>query len=232
MSRFLGFCGDIHGELNKLVWSLVEKHKLSSGSIIIAGDFGVGFGRPKAMDVLYAGIKKRLENNDITLYVVRGNHDDPGWFDGEHDYPRIKFLKDHEPVMIEGKLIYPIGGAVSVDQEERRLWNLEAQSYGSRKRYWWPNEGIVQKTTELPDRVDIIVSHEAPLSFDPVIVRKLEDLDLWNKIIESRKYLDYVLREVNCTRWYHGHYHKSSSGSFGDILYRGLNIDEIVILYE
>ena len=230
--RFLGFCGDIHGELKKLIWSLVERYKLSSGSLVVAGDFGAGFGRPGAMDVLYSSVKNRLENNDITIYVVRGNHDNPDWFDGQHDYPRVKFLKDHEVIEIEGKTIYPIGGAVSVDQEDRKSWNSEAEAYGSSKRWWWKDEIIEQKMVGLPERVDIIVSHEAPLYFEPVVVREIQNLTIWTKILESRKYLDYVLNEVKCSKWFHGHYHTSSSGSFGDVLYRGLDIDEIVVLYE
>ena len=81
--RFIGFCGDIHGELKKLVWLLVEKYKLSNGSVIVAGDFGAGFGRPRSMEVLYNSVRKKLEKADIMIYVVRGNHDDPSSFDGD-----------------------------------------------------------------------------------------------------------------------------------------------------
>lgn len=228
--RFLGFCGDIHGELKKLVWLLTEKYKLYNGSIIVAGDFGVGFGRPGSLDVMYQGVSEKLEKHDITIYVVRGNHDNPEYFDGQHDRSRLKFLEDHKVYTIEGKEIYPIGGAVSIDRNDRIQANEECEKYGSRKRCWWPGEKPTYKTENLPDRVDYIVSHEAPLSFDPVIVRKTEDLSIWEDIVESRKYLNFVLGEINCSRWFHGHYHFSTSGAYGDILYRGLDIEEIIIL--
>lgn len=228
--RFIGFCGDIHGELKKLVWLLVEKHKLSNGSLIVAGDFGAGFGRPRSMEVLYNSVRKKLKKADITIYVVRGNHDNPSYFDGEHNYPYLKFLEDHKVVEIEGKTVYPVGGAVSIDQKDRIEWNNKSKSFGSRKRWWWENEEPIKKLKDLPTGVDYIVSHEAPLSFEPVIVRKTEDLSIWTKILDTRRYLDQILFNVRCSRWFHGHYHKSSSGAYGDILYRGLAIEEIIIL--
>ena len=222
--------GDIHGELRKLVWNVSNKVLISNIPeihVIVAGDFGVGFGNPGAMDVLYNTVKSKLEKYNIYVYAVRGNHDDPSYFDGTHDYPRLKFLKDHEVYEICGKKIYPIGGANSVDKADRIEKNLEAEGYGSKKRWWWEGEAPVEKYKDLPDNVDIVISHEAPISFEPVIVRKTEDLDLWGKILSARRYLDYVLNNVRLDWWIHGHYHQSTSGSFGQVKYRGLDIDEL-----
>lgn len=225
--RLLLFSGDIHGCLKKIIWKISNQLGLSKVSLVIAGDFGVGFGSPKAMDVMYNSVKDRLEKHDIIVYVVRGNHDDPSYFDGKHDYPRIKFLEDHKVYEIEGKRIYPIGGAHSLDRDWRIDANKEEESYGSSKRYWWSGEKIKEKYEDLPDDVDIIVSHESPLSFKPVTVRDVNDYDLWEDIVKSRKYLDYILKEVRTDWWIHGHYHKSTSGNFGDVRYRGLDIEEI-----
>lgn len=228
--RLLLFSGDIHGELKKIVWKVCIQLGIRNSSLIVAGDFGVGFGRPGAMDVLYGSVKKRLEEYDLTIYVVRGNHDDPSYFDGLHDYPRVKFLRDHETYEIEGKTIYVLGGAHSIDRVSRIEEDQVAEKYGSKKRTWWKDEPIVKKYEDLPEKVDIIVSHEAPLSFDPVIVRKLEDLELWRDVLDSRSYLNHVLGEVNTDWWIHGHYHKSTSGTYINTRYRGLGIEEIFCL--
>lgn len=229
-NSMLLFCGDIHGEFKKLIWTLTNKvagPEISEISVVVAGDFGVGFGRPKAIEVLYNSVKQKLEKYNITVYVVRGNHDNPEYFDGNHNFERLIFLEDHKPIEILGKIIYPIGGAHSVDKDWRIEANKEAIEYGSSKRWWWEGEKITEKYKNLPDKVDIIVSHEAPLSFEPVIVRETEDEEMWENIISSRKYLDHILLEVRAKWWIHGHYHKTTSGSYKDIKYRGLNIDEL-----
>lgn len=229
----LFFCGDIHGELKKLVWSLVYQKKITDSSVVCLGDFGVGFEKPSHMDLLYKKIEKRLEKSNITLYAIRGNHDDPDYFDGTHDYPRLKFLKDYEVVEIEGFSILPIGGATSIDQEQRKKYNNNQKRLGSSKRSWWEGERPKKVSIkDLPNKVDIIISHEAPIDFEPVVIRKTEDLDIWNSILEDRTYLGKVLKEVRARYWLHGHYHKSSSGSYGDLIYRGLAIDELFFFYK
>lgn len=227
------FCGDIHGELRKLVWSLVYSKKLSNINVICLGDFGMGFGKPRYFDLLYQKISNRLEKNNITIYALRGNHDDPTYFDGNHDYPRLKFIKDYEVFELSGLRILPIGGASSVDRNWRVKFNEKMKNLGSSKRSWWKEERPIQVSTkQLPNKVDIIISHEAPLSFEPVIVRESGlDEDIYNNILEDRHYLDSILKEVVAKYWFHGHYHRSTSGSYGDLLYRGLNINELYCLY-
>lgn len=235
--KCLYICGDIHGELKLLVHTLVIQKKVRDSDILIVGDFGVGFGGPKSMDVLYDKVKVKLEENNLTLYTIRGNHDDPSWFDGEHDYPRLHFLPDHIPVTLCGFLIYPVGGAVSVDIDKpgcygrlrsRRQENDRLIRFGSRRRVWWENESPVVKERGLPTRVDIIVSHEAPMSFLPIPMRG-DDVayETWEKVLNSRRYLDYVLYEVRCPQWFYGHHHQSLTGHYGETGYRCLGINEI-----
>ena len=81
---------------------------------------------------------------------------------------------------------------------------------------------------ETPERVDIVVSHEAPLSFAPLPMRADYVRDVtWQKIVESRKYLDYVLQIVKPTFWFYGHYHCHYEGNCQNTLYRCLDIAEM-----
>ena len=45
--RQLWICGDIHGELSNLVWKASRQLKIRNADILVVGDFGAGFGRPK-----------------------------------------------------------------------------------------------------------------------------------------------------------------------------------------
>lgn len=235
--RQLWICGDIHGELSNLVWKASRQLKIRNADILVVGDFGAGFGRPKSMDVAYAKICSELKENDICLYTIRGNHDDPAFFDGSHDYERLHFLPDHRTIELCDKKIYPIGGAVSIDidmidpltQKTRRMQNDSLIKFGSSKRIWWPDEIPTKKTEGLPEFVDIVVSHEAPLLFEPPLIREkhVRD-DTWKKIIESRRYFDFVLEMVLPSQWFYGHYHNHYEGCFQGTHYHGLDIAEMV----
>lgn len=222
--RLLIFCGDIHGELKKLVYKLVIQLNITNADVIILGDFGVGF--DKELDNIYNRVEKRLEKNNINLHTIRGNHDDPSFFINPKNYPRLEFLEDHKIYNISGRKIYTIGGANSTDIEDR----LEENKKRERKHKlmcWWEGETIEKKYEDLPGRVDIIISHEAPLCFEPVVRKDfLPDYQLKN-IVESRKYLNYVLESINTDYWFYGHYHKSYSGSYNNIVYRCLGIMEL-----
>lgn len=213
--RQLWICGDIHGEVSELVRNAVNRG-MSCADILVVGDFGAGFGRPKSMDVAYGKVRAALEKNDICVYTIRGNHDDPAFFDGRHDYERLYFLPDHHTIELCGKKIYPVGGAVSADidfvdpltRKSRRMVNDALVRYGSSKRVWWSDEAPVQLVVGSVPSVDIVVSHEAPLSFDPPLVRADNVRDeTWQKIVESRKYLDCVLHAIKPALWFYGHYH-------------------------
>ena len=110
----------------------------------------------------------------------------------------------------------------------RRQRNNDLIKYRSHKRVWWPEEVIDTSVETFPIKVDIIVSHDAPLGFEPIPTRtEYMSLETWNSVLEGRKYLDKVLKEINCKRWFYGHHHKSYSGHVGDLLYRCLGIQEL-----
>ncbi len=234
--RQLWICGDIHGELSGLVRNSVNRG-ISCADILVVGDFGAGFGRPKSMDVAYSRVCASLEKNDICIYTIRGNHDNTAFFDGLHDFEWLHFLPDHRIVELCGKRIYPIGGAVSADidfvdpliRKSRRMINDTLIRMGSSKRIWWPDEAPVPIVESFPTAVDVVASHEAPLSFAPPLVRAdyVRD-ESWMKIVESRKYLDYVLQIVKPTLWFYGHYHCCYEGNYQKTHYRCLDIAEMV----
>ena len=236
----LWICGDIHGELSNLVWKAAHQLKIRNADILIVGDFGAGFGRPKSMDVAYAKICTELKEFDIYLYAIRGNHDDPAFFDGSRDYEHLHFVPDHRTIELCGKKIYPIGGAVSTDidlvdpltRKTRRMQNDALIRFGSSKRIWWPDETSVQITENLPEIADIVVSHEAPLSFAPAPLREALVRDCtWQKVVESRRYLDFVLNKVKPSQWFYGHYHSHYEGNFQGTHYLGLDIAEMTRVY-
>lgn len=226
--RGLIFCGDVHGYFEKLVWTITVRYKIKNSSVVVCGDFGVGFESKKHLNNLYKHCKKRLEESDITIYVARGNHDDPDYFKNpeKYNYERLKFLEDHKVYNIENKKVYVIGGANSVDYRWRIDWNNEPSHKERNKKVWWEDEDVVKLPIEKlsTNTVDIIVSHEAPLSFSPIISRP-EGLDTfqYNKILECRNYLNDILKTMSTKYWFYGHYHTSYSGSYNNTIYKCLD---------
>ncbi len=229
--RNLVFCGDVHGKYRELVWKVCIQKKLTDTDIIILGDFGVGF--TKNLDVEYKKSEPKLEKSGNSIYVMRGNHDDPKYFkDKSHDYPRLKFLTDHTLYNFGENLgIYVIGGAYSTDANTNpecttvsdRVIDNKKRLLKGKMPIWWESEYVEKKYTDLPNRVDIIISHTAPLRFEPIPIRTSEiSVSQYAKILEERKYLDYILQEIRTDYWFYGHYHKSYTGTYNGLLYRGL----------
>lgn len=235
----LYFCGDVHGKYRELVWTLCVKRNIHDASIIILGDFGVGFTRD--MDIEYKKSEPKLQKNNLTLYTIRGNHDDPEYFkDSSHSYPRLKFLQDHQVYELAGRRIYTIGGAHSTDANtnpestvpDRKL-ETEARLRKGKLPTWWEAECVEEKYEGLPTRVDIVISHTAPLRFEPIPIRTAEiSINQYEKILSERKYLDYVLSEVRADYWFYGHYHRSYTGTYNQLLYRCLDELELFLAPE
>lgn len=216
--------GDIHGEFRELAWTIDQKKKIENTAFIVAGDFGLGFYKRGYYTKEYLHIKNKLESRKNCILGLRGNHDDPEYFNPESDlfldYPKFKALPDYTRLTWKNREILVIGGATSTDKDQRLK---------SKKKIWWENERPIKDFTKIKIKEDIIISHEAPLNIGPVSIRT-EDMDLetYNNIIEDREFLLKVLLESKPRRYYFGHHHCSTSGDWGDTLWKGLDINEIV----
>ena len=228
--RQLIFVGDIHGNFGELVWNLVHRYKIECADVIVLGDFGVGF--DNSLDFVYKKFRDRLEKFDLRIYTIRGNHDNPKYFIKEdlYSYPRLRFMEDYKVYKFgRGIKILPIGGANSVDITYRLEENKKLRNKHKDRQVWWGGEEIEFKDlSDLPQDVDIIISHEAPLCFDPIISRR-EDCPEYQfeRIKKSREYLNDVLEYIKPNYWYYGHYHTSYYGRVEKTNYRCLNIMEV-----
>lgn len=228
--RLLIFVGDIHGKLRELIWKVVEQYKLKNVDLVVLGDFGVGFGKSNSMYHLYKRVENKLIKNDIMIYTIRGNHDNPDYFDGNHNFERLIFLEDYKLINISGITIYPIGGATSIDRTFRKKYNEKMEKYGSSKRCWWENESVKKiDFKDLSYKTDIVISHSSPISFTPLSIRTDDiEIDVWKDILNERNYLEEIKNEINYKYWFFGHYHESTSGNFGNSMYRCLDIMEFL----
>lgn len=232
--RDLLFVGDIHGSYNVL--SNIAQ-QVEDTVIFQVGDFGAGFLHPTAFAAEMNDLSRIAARNGNVIVAIRGNHDDPCYFDGRNYSKRVYLLRDNFVVGAADHKLFVVGGAVSVDRVDR----VEDKS-------WWRGE----KATINQDIVDKlrgitgVVTHTCPTSFPSIefggkssIVEYYaqvdshlrDDLTIEQDLLQ--KLYDDVTKHNKIQFWVHGHFHEagvrggySSSIDRKNIDRRLLSIDE------
>jgi hypothetical protein len=237
--------GDIHGNFNYLKYLITNKG-IQDCTIIQVGDFGIGFTHEDNDTLTLKNLNDFLGENGITMFAIRGNHDNPVFFKGNHLYENLKLLPDYSTLDLEGNNFLFIGGAISVDRTERIRENNSNIKYKSRKRCYWDNEGIDYKPeiTKNINNVDIIITHTAPnwcypnnkLGFGKFVedwakydTGLITDLTLERNIM-TNIFLD-IYQNNKIKKHFYGHFHKSMLETHQDVDHHLLDINEIYHLY-
>lgn len=224
-------CGDIHGEFEKLVHKLCVEHSFKNTLLIVAGDCGFGFFSLLYYDMVYQRVSRRLAKSNNYVAFVRGNHDNPFYFNGEVVcYKRWRAVPDYSMIRACGHNILCVGGAISPDRVDR----IEGKD-------WWPNEAPFMDRGEIitiPDftPVDTVVSHSAPSfcrisTLDGIMGRCVKDSCLTDAISAERAVMDEVfstLRDFGhpVKSWFYGHFHQHWQETFGDTTFYLLDVME------
>ena len=226
----LYFIGDIHAELELLAYKLKEK-KIKDSHLVQVGDFGFGFlgDREKAA---IESLNKALKAGNNLLYVIRGNHDDPSYFEEGREVGNIRIVPDYSVLELSGYSILLAGGAISVDRASRVLG----------KSYWKEEEFIfnidkLESALNTVKKLDIVVTHNAPSEFWPFELNNLvrayarRDKNLFLELSHERaqhsKLLKWVKSRFSPLHWYYGHFHVSQKNRYDDLMYFALGELEI-----
>lgn len=231
-------CGDIHGEFDFLVGKMLRM-ELTDTLVIIAGDCSIGFDEPGYYRRTYQRIAKTLKKLNSGLLLVRGNHDDPEYFQRELiAFPRMKTLPDYSVVRFKDRTILCVGGAISID----RLYRQSQQAQRPRKLYWEnePPQFDQREMDAIGDaglRIDTVVTHTAPSFCYPTTKRGIEmwmdyDPTLGKDIDEERATMDRIYNRLIAdghplSLWYYGHYHCTCSDKIDGVGFYLLDIGQI-----
>lgn len=103
--------GDIHGEFNTLVYKLCVQYKMRDTLLIVAGDCGFGFEKPEYYRSIVRKNSKRMSLANNWIVFVRGNHDNPAYFNGNvFAYKRFIAVPDYSVIQACNKTILGVGG--------------------------------------------------------------------------------------------------------------------------
>ena len=187
---FIYAIGDIHGEFKSSAnWSKICD--LSNCALIFCGDFGLGFTSVQKEHDELSKAQKLCEERDIDCYIIRGNHDDPEYYNGTSKnlvLSRFKPLSDYTVIKSPQHNILCLGGAVSIDRSRRISFYQNGIQIMMLKRHlsynkardkvkptWWENEGFVYNEEILKEiiksglNIDVICSHSVPENAYPIL---------------------------------------------------------------
>lgn len=230
------FIGDLHGNFH-WIKPFIEKHDLRDCTLVLCGDVGLGFRKLSGWLDLMRELKltKCLRSRKIVLYFIRGNHDDPSWFNDTFlNTSCFKAVSDYSVICTPAHNILCIGGGISPDRYQRRLDNniaiskyLKYHPHKTKKEAmqavqlgYWENENpkfCPQKIDALTAQIDIVCSHVAPTFLSPAssVPKKWLEVDpgLKRDCCMERKIMDKVFQRLRKQHhpvkyWYYGHYHR------------------------
>ena len=202
------------------------KNKLYHDSIIcVCGDCGFGFNKSKYYSDILEKVNELFSMTNTHVIFVRGNHDDPSYFDGETiNMSNIKAIPDYSVIISKHLSTLCVGGAISVDRTWRKQQEVRLNKFSQSKskRLFWENEApffnenIIEELNSNNIKIDSVVTHTSPSFAYP----KEKDTSLgWLKLdptlkedIDNERNVMTLLYEQLKTNfdikfWTYGHFH-------------------------
>jgi DNA repair exonuclease SbcCD nuclease subunit len=217
--------GDIHGNFTNLI-NLIDKIGDTS-PIIQVGDFGMTNNHGNMKNILNL-LNNKLGQVGNKMYVIRGNHDNPNYWNGDWLLDNIELLPDYSVREIEGKNILFVGGALSIDRASRIM---------DGGHYYWVDEEFFLDKKKLKSfkGLDVVITHTAPQFAPPQTINDLVrsfaqyDPSLLTELAIERGQMSemYKLLVKNnyITHWFYGHFHTNSSYTYENTEFVCVHID-------
>lgn len=217
--------------------------------IIVSGNCGIGTKRKEYYDDVFSKLNKILDANNCFILFVRGNNDDPSYFENRIiDFEHIKTIPDYSVVALKTYNCLCIGGSVSLDKE----WKLsQEEQFG--KKLFWENEAPIFKEDELDAilkeyKISCVVTSTSPsFSYPGTNAFKKskwlsEDKTILNSLSNERKVIDKIYEKVvDCETkpyiWAYGRFKLNNQAKVNDILfasmqsYQLLNLNSALSIY-
>ena len=226
--------GDVHGNFD-VIPDFIKIMELHNVAVIVAGDFGLGFETEIKEVRRLKYLSDRMKVSNSIAYAVRGNHDDPRYFNNKDEYnydtEQVKLVSDYNVLNLNNYNVLCIGGAISIDRTMRSGYIL---GHGNN---YWRDEAIVYKPeiTKSIKNIDIVITHSAPDFCEPLIKSNLaywfeRDIQLNYDVTKERSTLTKIYNDLkknnNLNAWYYGHFHHHFSNIINNTKFVCLNINE------
>lgn len=238
--------GDIHGDFTQLVFKCCVQYEMKDTLIIVAGDCGFGFERPGHYENIYKRCSSRLTKNNNWIVFVRGNHDNPAYFNiAPIKHPRWMTVPDYTILKACGHTILCVGGAISVDRTYRKnskYYHEYQQSDSMEPNVYWADEPpkFDQGSLDIIDKqcaIDTVITHTSPSFCEKTSHIGLEDWakrdeSLLDNVKQERTAMDNLLgylysKNHPLSYWFYGHFHQSWFSEIDGVKYNLLDCMEL-----
>lgn len=215
--------GDNHGAWSP-IFDILDLNKIRDCYIISVGDLGIGFKYKKEFELKSSeNLNKLFKQRNINFYGIRGNHDNPYFFNGKERiaFENFELLSDYSVAEYGNKKIQFIGGAVSIDRTGRKI----GVSY-------WENEAV-NFNRSLCQEVDILITHTSPSYCFPQQFNEMvygwakEDAYLIEDLLDERSVMDEIFKICQPKQHFYGHFHSSWNEKVNQCRHKLLDINEL-----
>lgn len=221
-SKTVCFAGDWHADREFALRAIQHAHDNGADTIAHLGDYGFTFRSNYIEDQT-----KLLEELDMNLYFIDGNHDDHDYLNGLPLASNgTRPLSDRIFHLPRGfrwkwgtKTFLALGGAVSVDKVDRRSGFT-----------WWPQEEISYvdaKQAVTGGRVDVMLTHDCPSGVDVPLPPVQFPASYQQALLESQRHrmlLREIVDKIKPSLLLHGHMHVR----YNDLLHGEKYITEVI----
>jgi len=220
--------GDYHRQEGQLL-SILERLSKTPSALILLGDYDIHTNED--MDEF----KALLNIYPIDYYLLRGNHDNPKFWQDKKSVNRIQtdnfhLLDEIDSISWSDKKILTVNGAVSVDRKGTRV----------ECGYCWPElepvpSGVISLIKGMKEKFDILLSHTGTIPENSETAEFVEsysslDTELLDDLKKERNLIQKIQIVSGIKEHYFGHFHKSWMGEDFGIEARCLDVCEILQL--
>ena len=233
--------GDLHGNFELLEDYIRERDFISNCILIAAGDCGFGFKPLHAYLWEMENLNFALSQKNCILYMVRGNHDDPQYFNKQLiNLSNVHTIEDYSVIEVGLYNILCVGGGISIDRllrlsydNERKKTIEELHLPTTFHPSYWDNEMPIfneEKLNEIKDSgimITHVVSHTSPSFCFKVGTKGIEtwinaDKNLLKDLSEERqimtKLYDKLMEDKHpIMKWVFGHFHQHHEENINSI---------------
>lgn len=218
--------GDPHS-LVKLKSAIKYKLNLDNYDVVCVGDVELGFGNRDSDESELRNINEACKKRNITLYIIRGNHDFKHMWERGYKFSNVFLIKDYTTAyFLNGLRALLVGGGISLD----RISRFKGFDYDD-------DEATVYQKTD--KKHEILISHDAPDYFnhptDTLSISKynhwlIKDYYLIKDCTYQRNVMERIVEDIDCKYIFSGHFHSSLREEKFGIKYRCLDILELYLL--
>ena len=231
---------------NEFKKKMSSKHDSSYNDsvIIVSGNCGIGLKDKGYYERTFSKLDKILGDNNCYLLFVRGNNDDPSYFENRTiDFEHVKTIPDYSVVAMKTYNCLCIGGSVSIDKE----WKKSQENTIGRKMYW-ENEAPIFDEKAIDEILSefkiacVITSTSPSFSYPGTNAFKkskwfISDKSRIKDFSDERKTLDKIYEKIleNDTKpfiWFYGRFKLNNENMVNDIVFKSLSKQNIVQFNE